>query len=164
MANEKNLIPFTSEQSREEAKKNGRKGGYASGEARRRKADLRKMAQTLLDGTFTDKNGNEFTGEELVLKGLMTNLGTPNGRNWGKAMEIMITLLGASMTPEQRENLKASTEKIKAETRRITGDSEHHNGMLEDLIKGLRQDDIHSEAETPDAEVADESTETNQSS
>lgn len=35
MANEQNLIPFTSDQSREEAKKNGRKGGIASGKARR---------------------------------------------------------------------------------------------------------------------------------
>ena len=29
MANEKNLVPFTSEQSHEEAVKNGRKGGFA---------------------------------------------------------------------------------------------------------------------------------------
>ena len=34
---EDNLIPFTSEQNREESKKNGVKGGKASGEARRRK-------------------------------------------------------------------------------------------------------------------------------
>ena len=37
MANEKNLIPFTSDQNREEAKKNGRKGGIASGKAKRKK-------------------------------------------------------------------------------------------------------------------------------
>ena len=35
MANENNLVPFTSEQSHEEAVKNGRKGGIASGEAKR---------------------------------------------------------------------------------------------------------------------------------
>lgn len=38
MANEQNLAPpFTSEQSREEASKNGRLGGIKSGEARREK-------------------------------------------------------------------------------------------------------------------------------
>ena len=39
MANEQNIIPhrFTSEQNRDEAAKNGRKGGKASGEARRAK-------------------------------------------------------------------------------------------------------------------------------
>lgn len=35
MANEQNLKPFTSDQSREEAVKNGRKGGIASGKAKR---------------------------------------------------------------------------------------------------------------------------------
>lgn len=35
MANEQNLKPFTSDQSREEAVKNGRKGGIRSGEVKR---------------------------------------------------------------------------------------------------------------------------------
>ena len=35
MANEQNLKPFTSDQSRDEAVKNGRKGGIRSGEVRR---------------------------------------------------------------------------------------------------------------------------------
>ena len=48
MANNENLIPFTSNQSREEAVKNGRKGGKASGEARRRKADFRRTLNALL--------------------------------------------------------------------------------------------------------------------
>ena len=41
MANEQNLIPFTSDQSQEEAKKNGRLGGIQSGVARRRKKTLK---------------------------------------------------------------------------------------------------------------------------
>lgn len=49
MPNEKNLIPFTSEQSREEAAKNGAKGGRASGVARRRKKSMKQMMELLLD-------------------------------------------------------------------------------------------------------------------
>ena len=41
MANEQNLKPFTSEQSREEAVKNGRKGGIRSGEAKRERRLLK---------------------------------------------------------------------------------------------------------------------------
>lgn len=41
MANEENLKPFTSDQSREEAVKNGRKGGIASGKAKRERKLLR---------------------------------------------------------------------------------------------------------------------------
>lgn len=48
MANNENLIPFTSNQSREEAVKNGRKGGKASGAACRRKADFRKTLNVIL--------------------------------------------------------------------------------------------------------------------
>lgn len=156
MGKRENLIPydFTSDQSRELAAKNGRKGGIASGKAKRKKKDLREMAQAILDGTFTDKNGVQFTGADLVQNGLMANLGDPNGRNWAKAMEFMFMLTGAAMSPEQRENLKASTEKIKAETKRMQGDTEQHNGMLEDLIKGL-QSDVHTETESPNADVAD---------
>lgn len=159
MANEQNLVPFTSLQSREEAVKNGRKGGIASGKAKRKKKDMREMAQAILDGTFNDKNGTPFTGAELVQNGIMANLADPNGRNWAKAMDLLVMLTGAAITPEQRENLKASTEKIKAETKRMQGDTEQHNGMLEDLIKGL-QDDIHAETESPDADMADGQAET----
>lgn len=55
MANEQNLIPFTSEQSREEAKKNGALGGIASGVARRRKRGLREAADLYLSLPPADK-------------------------------------------------------------------------------------------------------------
>lgn len=47
MANEQNLIPFTSDQNREEAKKNGQKGGIASGEARRKKKTLKEIGDMI---------------------------------------------------------------------------------------------------------------------
>ena len=43
MANEKNLKPFTSDQSHEEAVKNGRKGGIKSGEAKREKKQFAEL-------------------------------------------------------------------------------------------------------------------------
>lgn len=48
MANEQNLKPFDRLQSREEAKKNGSKGGKASVEARRRKKNMRECMSMLL--------------------------------------------------------------------------------------------------------------------
>lgn len=54
IANEKNLIPFTSEQNREEASKNGRKGGKASGEARRRKKLFKEQINLLLSLPLQD--------------------------------------------------------------------------------------------------------------
>lgn len=48
MANEKNLKPFTSDQSREEAKKNGSKGGVASGIARKKKRALKSTIEMIM--------------------------------------------------------------------------------------------------------------------
>lgn len=50
MPNEKNLVPhqFTSDQSREEAARNGQIGGRASGVSRRRKRSLREAAELYL--------------------------------------------------------------------------------------------------------------------
>ena len=48
LANEKNLIPY-SERSKEEARENGRKGGIASGESRRRRKLLKDSMNALLE-------------------------------------------------------------------------------------------------------------------
>ena len=66
MAKEQNLTPFTSEQSRDEAVKNGRKGGIASGEARRNKRDIRMALEALLEKEYKDKSGNVMTGVEAI--------------------------------------------------------------------------------------------------
>lgn len=66
MANEKNLKPFTSEQDREEAAKNGRKGGLANGENRRRKKLLKECLEILLENNVTDKHGATMTGAEAM--------------------------------------------------------------------------------------------------
>lgn len=59
MANEKNLTPFTSDQSHDEAVKNGKKGGVASGAARRRKKTMRQTLNALLS-TGLDVSEQEF--------------------------------------------------------------------------------------------------------
>lgn len=48
MANIENLKPKDSNQSREEAKKNGKKGGIASGKARRERKAMREQLEMLL--------------------------------------------------------------------------------------------------------------------
>lgn len=57
LANKHNLIPFTSDQSREEAAKNGQKGGIASGAARRFRKTLRADLEALLDSPAPDGSG-----------------------------------------------------------------------------------------------------------
>ena len=56
VANEKNLVPFTSEQSHEEAVKNGRKGGIASGEAKRKRKTLKEELLLMLEDEEVQKS------------------------------------------------------------------------------------------------------------
>lgn len=118
--NDENLKPFTSDQNREEAKKNGAKGGKASGRSRREKANLRKLAQQVLDDTYTDKDsGKKFTGSELFIAGLAANLSNPNSKNWGKAIDVLIMLTGAKYSKEDIDMIKAQAELIKAKAQAI---------------------------------------------
>ena len=93
MANEKNLTPFTSEQSREEAVKNGRKGGQASGVAKRRKKTMKAAGKLLADMPVTSK--------ELQQK--MKLLGVPDGDSTYQ-MAVMVAMLNQAM----KGNVKAS--------------------------------------------------------
>lgn len=62
MANEQNLRPCEYQLSQEEAKK----GGIASGEARRRKRDLRQALELLLEKEYKQRNGEAVTGTEVI--------------------------------------------------------------------------------------------------
>ena len=78
MANPENLKghEFTSDQSREEAARNGRKGGKASGEARRRRKELRELVNIAFERVVShDKDGRPITADEaMVLKQLQNAL------------------------------------------------------------------------------------------
>lgn len=134
MANEQNLKPGEYKLSQEEAKK----GGVNSGKTRRRKADLRKIAQQVLDGTYTDKNtGIKMTGEELVLNGIVANL-SPNSKNWGKAMDVLIELLGANKSSEEKQQIKAQTALLKAKVDIMTGADTSALDRLDAILKGMK--------------------------
>lgn len=59
--NERNLVPFTSNQSREEAVKNGRKGGQVSGESRRERKRIREALENHLQEIDPE------TGEQRII-------------------------------------------------------------------------------------------------
>ena len=100
MANEENLIPFTSDQSREEAKKNGRKGGIASGIARRQSADIRKRLREIAnmplnDGdikdikTLADAKGANLSISDAIVVKLVTMALSGNIKAMNKVTELL---------------------------------------------------------------------------
>lgn len=151
MANEQNLIP-NSERTPSELREQTRKGGVNSGKARKRKADLRKIAQQVLDGTYTDSNtGAQMTGEELVLNSIVANL-HPNSKHWGKAMDLLVELLGADKSREEKQQIKAQTALLKAKVDVLTGADTSALDRLDAILEGMknnaeRSTDTESETE-----------------
>lgn len=86
MANrEDNLIPFTSDQNREEAKKNGKKGGIASGKARREKATMKATLEMLLE----EKNNKGKTYKELTTLGLIKGAVDGKAENYKTIVQLL---------------------------------------------------------------------------
>ena len=101
MANEQNLIPFTSNQNRDEAKKNGHKGGVASGKARREKRKMRERVEFLLSLPFPD---NLTSKDGRNIKDTMKMLGMDD-EDLDNGMAITIAMYNEAL----KGNVKAST-------------------------------------------------------
>ena len=89
MANEQNLIPKDSSQSREEAKKNGQLGGIASGKARRERKAMKETLETLLSMPL--KNGQEADLDEIQ------SLAATKGKNITVQEAIMLAQIQKAM-------------------------------------------------------------------
>lgn len=111
------------------------KGGINSGKARRRKANLQKMAQAILDGTFKDKNGREISGEEMIMQTFLKNLNDP--KNWGKAMDLLVQLTGAAQTKEMTDKLKAEAKLAKAKAAEIEAAKNKDIVMTDNFLEAL---------------------------
>lgn len=110
MANEQNLKPFTSDQSREEAKKNGAKGGIASGKARRRKRSLKEAADLYLSLPVSDKRrwnkiARKYVDPEDVDNQMAMIIGLTEAATAGdaRAANVLVKLLGEDSPREDVE-------------------------------------------------------------
>ncbi len=120
-----------------EASETARKGGINSGKSRRKRADLRRLAQAFLDGTYTDKDGNTLTGAELFIKSMVDALCDPSGKNWGKAMELLIQLTGADKSKVEIDREKADTQLIKAKIKQLETKFEHTEIEFDNFLEAL---------------------------
>lgn len=145
MANEKNLKPFTSEQSRDEAVKNGSKGGKKSGVTRRRKILLKAMLPSLLErGAFSEEDlalleGYGMDPEEVNQAGLilMGLLNTAKSGNVAAVRQIL------EMNGEDG-HLKNEDKKVKIEQEKLKMLKDKENGgeldKLDDILDKLTGD------------------------
>lgn len=103
---QENLIP-ASKRSKGEARENGRKGGIASGKARRAKRDIKAYLDILLDMDLQTKDGKLMQGSERIATALFTK--AANGDltaiqkvldlKYPKEQKIDLTSSDGSMSP-----------------------------------------------------------------
>lgn len=136
MANEKNLIPFTSNQSREEAKKNGAKGGKKSGEVRRKRKAMKEQAELLLSLPFNiiDKKGNE-------LKRVLESLGIDE-ENIDNQMAMIVALWRTALGNGRNQVTAVQ------ELRDIIGDKEEKEATVQriEIINDLPNEEENNES------------------
>jgi len=63
--------------------------------------------QEALEGKYKGKNGEELTGEEILIKSILANLSDPKGRNWAQAAKIAMLLTGADKSDDEKALIKA---------------------------------------------------------
>ncbi len=149
MANEQNLrVP-----SSKEARELGRKGGIASGKARRRKADLKRAFNTILKADVANENiakqlealGFEATNEMALAMVMMQKAMKGNVKAFEQiARLVAIDTKDSLDRKEQRERITAiqlGNEKLKSQIGDIEGQDEKIAGFL-DLVKGAVSDGL----------------------
>ncbi|MEX2995076.1 hypothetical protein [[Clostridium] scindens] len=150
MANNENLVRL----SPSEARENGRKGGKASGEARRRKANFRKTLNMLLT---TEIDSEEWTpilkslGLDSTLESamLMAQIREAMMGNT-KAAYFVAQYAGQSDKPEEDlRNREADTDLKQARKQAVTGENESDEALekLDEILKGVRENATKQEAE-----------------
>ncbi|WP_230397990.1 KGG domain-containing protein [Novisyntrophococcus fermenticellae] len=151
MANNENLKPI---RNKSEARELGRKGGKASGEARRRKADFRKTLNLLLTAEIDSPEwtpiletlGLDSTLESAVNAAMIKEALAGDV----KAYEAIAKYAGQTAKPdEDLRNREADTELKQARKQAVTGENETDEalGKLDDLLKGVYDNAIKQETE-----------------
>ncbi|SDF31047.1 hypothetical protein [Eubacterium pyruvativorans] len=167
MANEKNLIPFTSDQSREKAVKNGRKGGIASGKARRRAKSIQEMTRLVLqqplssEGKLRVKNGDldlsDIDEDDVVgLLSVVVGLFSAASEGSSQAAETLRKWYDGNRVRKkerlEQEKMEAEIDALKAKIRALEGteDDTSDDGFLE-ALRGSTEDDWKDDDDDPPA-------------
>lgn len=121
MANEQNLIP-ANKRTKNEHREIARKGGVASGKARRKKANLRKAFETILQAEVASPNvkkqledlGFDSTNEMALAMVMMQKAMKGNVRAFEQISKLTTTDVKDSLDKaEQKERIKAQKMKNK---------------------------------------------------
>ena len=141
--NEDNLIP-NNERSPSEVRENGRKGGIASGEARRRKKTMRELAVIVNSLPLSSKNKTQLPDgikeDEMTFQmGFIIKVYQQALKGDTRAMKLWVEL---SNTLDEERN-KLEIKKLKAEIKKLNDDASASTNIedLTPLANMLKEED-----------------------
>lgn len=140
--NEENLRrgnPETQFHSGEGSGRGAVENGRKSGEARRRKADIRKSVQEILNNTYTDKSGAKLTGVDVLATNLFQIAVDRKNRQNIQAMRLLLELYGQDKSPEDKKKIKAEIKLLEAKLQFYSGGDETGLKKLDEILKGMRE-------------------------
>lgn len=148
MANEQNLIK-NSERTPSERRESAKKAGVASGKARRRKANLKKAFETILQAEVASPNvkkqleelGFDSTNEMALAMVMMQKAMKGNVRAFEQISKLTTTDVKDSLDKkEQRERIKRLELDNKKREQELSG-SKSDTGLMESLLEAVKGGD-----------------------
>jgi hypothetical protein len=126
-----NLTNIADNVTREDCKKNGKKGGIASGKARRERRDIQKRIQDIFDMTIAGGKEGEFT-----------NLAEASGQNLSVMDACILKQVQKAMKGDTRamEFLRDSAGMRPVERQEVTTEF-RGSDKLADILSALQEDD-----------------------
>ena len=103
--NDENLKPLN-QRTKSEQREIAKSGGQKSGEARRKKRDIRKAVEQIFDVKREDKDGNMLDGYEEMAVALRKMATDPKNRQAIAAQKYVRELLGLDQSPEDKERVR----------------------------------------------------------
>lgn len=138
--NEENLKP-NSERTPSEIKEMTTKGGINSGKSRRKKADMRKAVQSMLDNTYKDdRNGKELSGAEVMALKLFKIATNEKDKNCISAIKLIIELTGQDKDTLTDKKTKTEIKLLEAKIKALSGLDETESKKLLDNINKILSD------------------------
>ena len=135
MANEQNLVKGGAAHTLTAEDQSS--GGKKSGVVRAERASLRKAAQEVLNGEYTDKSGKKLLGANVVILNLFKIAADPHNKQCIQAVRLLMELYNEDKSPAEMEKLRAEIALLKAKTEVIHGAEQDFEDLtaLTDMLR-----------------------------
>jgi len=139
--NEENLKGYGfDERTASEQREIAQKGGTTSGKVRRKKADMRKAVQSMLDNTYSDNSGKELSGAEIMALKLFKIATNEKDKQCISAIKLIIELTGQNKDALTDKKTKAEIKLLEAKIKAISGLDDGETKKLLDNINKILND------------------------